>query len=340
MSSRIRIIDHAASHALPATAEAWLRELGGSSLIRVRGRDPSRTRVVTTLLHGDEPSGTRAIHAWLRAGVEPATDVLFYIGAVDAALAGRGWAARMLKGRRDANRCFLPPFDDPDGVRAHELLELLAAARPEALVDLHNNSGHSPAYAVGTCADAPRLSLATLFADHYVQTDIRLGTLIEAADAFTTGIVVEAGRASDEVADALALAGIERYLSRDTLPVLQDGEAPSVVVLHEPCRVTIRPGVSLAFGDAPVREAGVTIRSDLDRHNLSSVDAGTLFGWLGDSRAWPFDARGADGVEISHELFSCTNGVLRTRRPLVPIMMTTSREAAANDCLFYAVQRR
>lgn len=338
MNAAIQVVDR--EHlALMDSPEAWLRTLGRATLIRVPGRDRTRTRAVTALLHGDEPSGTRAVHTWLRSGVEPATDVLFYIGSVEAALAGKVWARRMLPGGRDANRCFFPPWNGEEGARARELLERLEAARPEALIDLHNSSGHSPAYGVGTRADGARLGLTALFADHYMLSDLRLGALIEAADRFVTGVVIECGRALDPVADAVALAGLERFVMADELPFDSPRRA-AIAVLHAPVRVKVRPEARLAFGKARSDGADLTLRDDVDRHNLGALAAGTVLGWLGPDAVWPFDARGADGVEISAELFERCEGALRTRCALVPVMMTVSAEAAKNDCLFYAMRRR
>ena len=56
------------------------------------GRDGSRTRVATTLLHGNEPSGLRAFLAWLRTGAVPAVDTRLIVAGVEAALAPPGFA--------------------------------------------------------------------------------------------------------------------------------------------------------------------------------------------------------------------------------------------------------
>ena len=66
---------------VPEGDRAFLHQLAGPSLLRLGGRDPSRVRVVTTLLHGNEPSGLRAVIRFLRSGDLPATDVLFFIAA-------------------------------------------------------------------------------------------------------------------------------------------------------------------------------------------------------------------------------------------------------------------
>ena len=99
----------------PRGLDAFLQELGGPAWIRVPGRDASRTRVVSTLLHGNEPSGVRAIHAWLRSGARPAVDTAFFVGPVEAARVPPGFAHRTRFGHRDLNRCFLPPFPGSEG---------------------------------------------------------------------------------------------------------------------------------------------------------------------------------------------------------------------------------
>lgn len=52
---------------LPESPIAWLQSLEGPIVLDVPGRDARRTRVVSTLLHANEPSGFIGIHRWLRA---------------------------------------------------------------------------------------------------------------------------------------------------------------------------------------------------------------------------------------------------------------------------------
>jgi hypothetical protein len=324
--------------AAPASAEHLLRWLGAPTLLLVEGRDATRTRGVATLLHGNEPSGIRAVAELLRSDVVPETRVAILVGAVAAALEPPGFAHRMLPGRRDLNRCFREPFDDADGALAHEALRLLREAGCEALVDLHNNTGHNPAYGVGTAVDAARLGLVALFAERYVTTDLSLGSLIEAtADDFPT-VTIECGRAGDRAADATALAGLRRYV---TVPQVETRRLPErMTVFADPVRVCVRPGMRLAFGAAPLPGADLTLVADIDRHNFTPVLPGAPVGWLGVRGAWPLDARGAAGEDLSHDLFVARDGRLETRRGIVPIMMTTDARVALADCLFYVVRVR
>jgi hypothetical protein len=320
---------------LGATPEAFLARLAQPTLFRVAGRDRSRTRVLATLLHGNEPSGVRGLHRWLRSGAEPAVDALVVLGAVPAALAPPGFAHRMLPGEPDLNRCFRAPFAGAHGALAEEILAAIRAARPEALLDLHNNTGDNPAYAVATRVDPARLGLAGLFSALFVASDLRLGTLTEATEDLCPGVAAECGRAGAPAADAAAAALVERFLGADALPTRGEGE---LSVLRRPVRVCLASGARVAFGWEPAPGADLTLSGDTDRHNFQTVAAGSALGWVRDAAAWPLEARGADGAEVSRELFALDGLRLTARQPLVPMMMTTDPVVAASDCLFYAVR--
>ncbi len=51
------------------------------------------------------------------------------------------------------------------------------------------------------------------------------------------------------------------------------------------------------------------------------------------------EAFGADGRDVSHELFAARDGMRRARHEGIPLMMTTDPRIALGDCLFYRVQR-
>jgi hypothetical protein len=333
--SGVRWLEVPAPGAVPETPEAFLRELGGPAVLRAAGRDPGRCRAVSTLLHGNEPSGLRALHGWLRRGETPAVDVLFLLGGVEAALVPPGFAHRMLPGSRDLNRCFRAPFEGREGALAAELLAAVEAARPEALVDIHNTTGHTPPYGVGPSAGARQLALVALFAERFLRSDLRLGALVEAGDACCPSVTVECGRAGDPAADAVARAGLERFLRAERLAAA-GGEG--VRVLADPVRVEVSAGSRVTYGDGPEPPFDLTVARDVDRHNFEVLASGAPIGWLGRRDTWPVVARGADGREISRELFAAQDGVLRARCPLVPIMMTTDARIATSDCLFYVVR--
>lgn len=322
---------------LPADPPSFLRWLGQGAMLRIPGRDRSRTRVVVTLLHGNEPSGLRAMHRWLLADATPAVDVGLVIGAVETALAPPGFAFRLLPGRRDLNRCWRAPWVGGEGAFAQAVLETVRASAPECLVDLHNNTGHNPAYGVSPRVGAPERRLVSLFADRIIHAPLGLGTLVEATADELPSVTIECGKSSDPAADQVAFDGLGRVVSQADLE-LERGDPPALAVFHDPVRVRVRAGVELAFGNGPDDAVGLTISQEIDRHNFREVPPGAILGWLGADGRWPVEARGSGGVDRSEEFFRARGRVFETRRSLVPVMMTTDRESALADCLFYAVE--
>jgi len=337
----IRVVEREAAlrpERIPARVEDFLGLLGGPALISVKGRDTRRTRIVATLLHGNEPSGLRAVHAWLRTGHVPAVNTLIFVAAIRTALTPPGFAHRFLPGRDDLNRCWSPPFEARAGAFAHEVLRLLRESNAESLVDLHNNTGHNPSYGVGPVSGAAELNLVSFFAERFVHSPLQLGTLVEATRHDFPSVTVECGCSGDPVADASALAGLELYLAEECLEERQVG-AKRMQVFVDPVRVNLRDGLELAFGDGPVAGADFTVARDLDRHNFERLAREVAIGWLGARGVWPVEALGREGRDLSRDFFDVRDGVLETRRSLIPIMMTSNRSNALADCLFYVVQR-
>ena len=320
---------------LPEDPTAFLRLLGGPCLLRLPGRDRSRTRVVTTLLHGNEPSGLHAVLRYLRSGHQPAADVLFFIASVEAALEPPCFTHRALPGTRDGNRCWRAPFSDEPGRVAESVLSAIFATEPECLVDLHNNSGHNPAYGVAFCLGHAERSLVSLFADRVVHTPLELGTVVEATVEAFPSVTIECGRGGDPAADEVAWDGLLRLLDWEQI----DFERPvqPLAVYEDPIRVCVRKGTTLAYAEAEEHDADLTISASVDRHNFETLAPGTPIGWLAPKGEWPLEAWNAAGEECSQALFVNDEGVLRARRSRIPIMMTTNRVIAESDCLFYSV---
>jgi hypothetical protein len=338
VNSHLRHLEAPPASVIPVDHIEFLRALGGPAAIRLHGRDRTRCRVVVTLLHGNEPSGLTAIHRRLRDGQQPATDTLFVLGAVEAALADPPLSSRVLPDGTDLNRCFGPStLPGPSRDLALSILEAVRAVEPEALVDIHNNTGHSPPYAVATRIGAAERQLARFFGDLLVHYDLHIGALAEETPDLCPTVVIEAGRAGDPESDRTARDGLDVFLDASAL-FDRGSELPRLDVFHHPVRVEVAAGLRLAYGNQPEPAAQLTIAEDIDRHNFELLPAGTEIGWLAPEARWPLVARGADGTDCSHELFVRDGARLVVRRSIVPIMMTTDAEIARSDCLFYVVE--
>jgi succinylglutamate desuccinylase len=324
---------------IPAGVDDFLDALPGPTILAVRGQDRSRVRVVAGTLHGNEPSGLRAVHRALREGPTPATDMLYFVGAVDAARAMPRFSHRFLPGARDLNRCFRAPWDGPDGAVARAALAALCARSPELAVDLHNNTGRNPSYAIGAALERSRLALSALFTTRFIHSDLKLGAFTEALDTYCPSVTIECGQAHDPEADETAWRGLRRLLRLERLALAVAPEP--MAIFSSPLRVELTRGTTVAFDAAPHPDVDLTLDPDIDRHNFQVLAPGTRIGFVRPGAPWPVVVRDPCGVNRSRVLFELDGrGSLLIREALVPIMMTTSPTAAASDCLFYAVQRR
>jgi len=314
-----------------ATVEEFLVKLGEPTFLWLPGLDATRTRAVSTLLHGNEPSGVRALHRWIKEGQQSQVNLLCFIGSIGAALTNPTFSHRCAPAGKDLNRCFRPPFEGPEGTIAQAMLHELHRAQPEALIDVHNTSGRSPAYGVTTLNGAIQETVTAVFCDHLIVTDLRLGTLMEATEQAWPTVTIEAGGAKDPKADDLAYRGFTRYaLAKD----LSDLSAPVTVAQH-PIRVELQKGATVAYDYASVPGADLTLPPDVDGLNFGILPAQKRLGWVGTRGLEALWAKDATGQNLSPNIFSVHKGELRLIHPSRLMMVTTNQEIAQSDCLFY-----
>ncbi len=326
--------DNPSKQEIGATVEDFLRRLGGPTFLWLPGTDPTRTRAVSTLLHGNESSGVRTLHRWIQEGCQPHVNLLCFIGAIDAALTEPLFSHRVMPNGKDLNRCFRHPFEGLEGAIAQAMLAELHHTQPETLIDIHNTSGRSPAYGVSTRNGTIQETLTGIFCDHLVVTDLRLGTLMEATETAWPTVTIEVGAAQDPQAHELAYEGFTRYAITKHFSDLES----LVKVAHHPIRVELQKGASLAYASAPVSEIDLTLLSDVDRLNFGTLSPQERLGWIGARGLEVLCAKDATGQNLTPNYFSIHNGELRLTHPSRLMMVTTNVEIAQSDCLFYILQ--
>lgn len=338
MKARVPVVD-VRDLTVDAAVDAFIDRLGGPTVVRVPGVDRERLRVLSGTIHGNEPSGVRALHRLLVDAVTPATDVLLVFGALDATLHPPRSTHRMVPGRRDLNRCFRGPFDDDNGQIARAILDACGERRIEASVDIHNTTGKNPDFVIAGVIDDAHAGLASLFSERYLAWRLQLGTFAEVLDdGGAVGITFECGQVNDPAADARAVEGARRFVTTDVLPV---GGAP-LHLYRDPVRVRLSPGTTISFDDDDNNNSDADLRcpATTDARNFTRVEAGTVLGRVRAGIPWPLRVDGDDdrsGPDLSQRFFAIEHGHLVTRVAIVPLMITTNAAVAASDCLFYAV---
>lgn len=318
------------------TIAQFLEQLEGPTWIYCPGRDHNRCRVVSTLLHGNEPSGLHALHRWIHANEIPATDLYFFLGAVDAAKYSPRFQHRMLPGQRDLNRCFRPPYNDAQGLIAADLLHRITSVKPEAVIDIHNTSGAGPSFAVSTRLTPEHLRISTLFTERHIVTDLNMGALMDYDQAGCPITTIECGGAHDPHAHTLACDGLRRFAL--TQQLFDPNEPlPTPAIFQHPLRLELIKGAEIGYADQPLPGTDLTLYSDVERYNFGTVNQGTHLGWLGPKGLQVLVARDAQGYNHVARYFTLQDHQLLTRQPLKLFMITKNADIALSDCVFYLV---
>lgn len=314
----------------------FLERLGGPTWITVDGMDNDRGRAIVTLLHGNEPSGLKAVHHILKSGIKPATRLGIFIASVDAALKPPVLSHRFLPDEQDLNRCFNPPYSTDQRKLACALLNKLMDFEPEAVIDAHNTSAHSEPFGVAV-NDSPNLLLLTgMFTRKLVVMDLSLGTLIEQQGGFGPTVTIEFGGVMDPGADRIARDTLTDFVARrelfgeDTLPM---------TVLRHPHRLEIETDCNLHYSSSVQEDADITIVNTIDQLNFVRVEAATPIGWTGKRGLDVLRMTSIDGEDLVNDYFRAQDGLIVTRCPMIIFMATTDAYIARKDCLLYLTPR-
>ncbi len=319
-------------------AREFLKRLPGPTHLHISGNNPDRSRVVVTLLHGNEPSGLHGIFDVLRMGVKPVVDIHCFIPSVDAAKQEPGFVYRMLPHHKDLNRCFRPPFGDSEEEQlAQSLLRRIESIQPECVIDVHNTSGSSPGFGVTTFIDERHDALVALFTKRMIITDLKMGALMETSETMFPTVTIECGGAADPDSNRVATEGLIKYLTyEDVLNAPHEGL--SLDIFHHPLRMELVDDCEIAFGDHILVPDGVTLLSNIEHFNFDKVPTGTELGFIPIPLDECLTLTDAQGENRIHEYFCQDGESLRATQDLKLFMVTTNPEIARKDCLFYLVE--
>jgi Succinylglutamate desuccinylase / Aspartoacylase family len=297
-----------------------------------------RGRLIACLMHGNEPSGFQAVVELLRRGDRFPFDLWVLIGNVRAAIQDGLYAHRHLDDQEDFNRIWdVGPATTRMRRGAAAILEELRSADLEAAVDLHNNSGRNPCYAILTQLSPEGLVLASLCADTMLHWKLRAHTLMEALATACPTVSVECGLPYLPEGTAFASGVIHRFLAAEVFAAPTGAELAKpqrmVETLH---RVSVRPEVAFSFGAVVDGETDFVIVPGLDAYNFGLLPAMHTIGHIDPGAAMPLFAGDMAGTDVTDQLFRTTpDGRVIVAADIMPVMMTTTVQQARRDCLFY-----
>lgn len=337
MRKSLTILKDPDASSIGHSVKEFLCAINGPTWIDIKGQDTSRTRVLTTLLHGNEPSGVKALFSWLTDPdrAVPVTNISFLICSVDAALTEPEFSHRYQKNQPDINRCFRPPYDSDNGLLAKKILKRICELKPEAVIDVHNTSGSGPDFTIIPNHESNFAALAANFSKRLVITDLKLGSLME-ADVGCPISTLECGGSFDMSADQTAMNAIKQFCSRENL--FNGKKQQDINIYTHPLRLEIKDDVSICYAEKPDKNHDITLASDIEKHNFGLTPEEDFLGWTGPKGLDYFKAVDDEGRDIKHELFTVRDNKLFTAQTLRMFMVTPRPEIASKDCLFYLVK--
>ncbi len=333
-SNIFKVIEEPELNLCRMTALQWLQKYQQPICIVLHGEDTSQTRVISTLLHGNEPSGFDAMIHWLRKGQKPAVNIVCFISAIQAALREPYFNYRTAESNIDLNRVFNNQSDSAEGKIAAEIIKILKQVQPQCLVDIHNTSGSSPAYAVITKESKANKQIASLFVNECIVFDIKLDTLVETVAMHYPSVVIECGGADDPDSRLRAEQGIEQYFMAPDLSLLN---AQGLVVRKDPIRVELKKDRTLGYGDSLLPGCDIVLPFDADKFNSEIVMQDEMIAWVKSDSVDMLDFVNMPDTLNINEYFYILQNRLLAKKKLRLYMVTTNFEVAISDCLFYLI---
>ena len=334
LDSHYYYFDATTRNSLPDSPIDFLRSLEGLTVIDINGLDQTRCRVVTTLIHGNEPSGLIAIHLWLSGQQVPAVNLRIIICNPEAAQMKPVFTHRFIDNSYDLNRFFSHPRGLPSPVaqRASKILELVKEVSAEAIIDIHNTSGTSPSFSVSVKDSRQHIQLAALFNKKLIITELQVGAIME-QDVGSPIITVECGGANDKTSHTIATNGLQKYFQQSDI---FSNARPEISIYRNPVRVILTNDASVGFASQPLATTDITLRQDIEDFNNRILPKGEFIGWYQSKQDNLLSAQNHQANEIIQQLIEYRKGQIYAASEQQLFMVTKHSEIASKDCLFYS----
>ena len=326
-------------HSLPegfleTSPEKLYSVLKGPAILHLKGeKDPPI--FLATLLHGNEPTGVRAIQDYLKKFCKdgklnglPRSMILF-IGNVLSAKEN----VRHLPGQKDFNRIW-NGGDSQEHEMARSVLEYAKDQGVFFSIDIHNTSGRNPHYGCVNELDARCINLARIFSSTLIYFTEPHEVLSLAFSKICPSITIEAGRPDDPMSELCILAFLEEVFRLESLPSTVDTD--EVKVFHSMVRIKIPQECSIVFSD-PHPDPDFCFLEGLDLMNFNLMPANTLLGWR-NNPALNLLVLDENNNNVENDYIEYSGNEIRLKRSVIPSMITTDERIAHQDCLGYLME--
>ena len=332
----LRVIDHVPDGFLDAKPEDLADILKGPTLMHLEGRIKTPL-FVSTLLHGNEPTGVHAVQCLLKnyttsKGLNLPRSLSLFVANVDAAKAD----LRRLDTQPDYNRVW-PKGDDktsPEALMMAEVVNIMKPLKPFASIDVHNNTGLNPHYGCVNKLDGPFLYLASLFSRTITYFLVPRGVQSLAFADLCPSVTIECGKAGDDWATEHTSRFLDAALHLSEFPT-HSFPAHDANVFHTVARVFVDEGTSISFDGS---DADMCFDQNIDHMNFAEVSEGTFWG-LSTNGKLSLRVENEQGEDVSDQYFDFNGREVTLKRMVMPSMLTCDPVIVKQDCLCYLMER-
>lgn len=333
MSLSLKEITQLPDWILSAKPEQLHKILGGPTLLHLPGKK-SQPLFISVLLHGNEPTGFLALQRLLQyyQGKLLPRAISIFFGNTQAAEVG----LRHLDNQPDYNRVWpgteLPECDETRLMQT--IFDKMAAKKPFASIDIHNNTGLNPHYACINKLDNPFLHLAGLFGRLIVYFTRPKGVQSLSFAELCPAVTLECGRPDQQ-------HGVDHafeYLN-SCLHVAELSEKPlshhDITVYHTVAQVKVRDNIRFGFDQD---NNDLILDKNLERLNFTEIQTGVQFGRVNNLDSIPLVAYDENGVDVTERFFKLDQNKLIIRCATMPSMLTLDEKVIRQDCLCYLME--
>ncbi|WP_237073359.1 M14 family metallopeptidase [Prosthecochloris sp. GSB1] len=308
--------------------------LPGPAIMHIEGeRNPPL--FVSALLHGNETTGLLALQELIRTlGLpvrRPPRSMVIFIGNIAATAKG----VRRLEGEPDYNRIW-NGGGMPEHRLARRVLDRVAAARPFAAIDIHNNTGKNPHYACINSTKPSFVHLARRFGKTIVYFTEPHEVISMALSRLCPSVTLECGRSGQSRGTSHVVDYLLHCLTMDPEELFSPPCNPHNKIYHTIAKIVVADDADLVFDDR-MQGADICFREDIEGLNFVPLAPGTPLGHVHGNRL-PLKIVDNDGMDMTDRYLRVENGRIVTVEPAVPSMFTRDTAVIRQDCFGYLME--
>ncbi len=335
MTLELNSFDYLPPGFIDCTAKNLHHVVSGPSLIHLKGKKKSPL-FISILQHGNEIVGLYAVQQLLKAyqNTELPRSVSIFVANVDAAREG----ARRLDHQPDYNRMWIEESEVaqyPEARIMQQVTSVMKEKMPFVSVDLHSNTGLNPHYACINKLDNRFYQLATLFSKTVVYFIRPEGVQSMAFSQFCPSVTLECGHLDDQAGITHAFEYLDSCIQLAEIPDTAINKN-KMDLFHTVATVKVPSEFSFSFSDSV---EDIYFNPDLETYNFKEVEINAPFAITHPDKNVRLKVYNEAGEDVFNAFFQHENNEIRTRKSMMPSMITLDEKIIRQDCLCYLMER-